>query len=45
MVPWGKGNGGGRGEGVNFRFWVVGGELSHLAGLPRGGGEPVFVIL
>jgi len=43
MVPWG--NGGGRGEGVNFCFWVVGGELYHLAGLPGGGGESVFVIL
>jgi len=32
MVPWG--NGSGRGEGVNFRFWVVGGELRHLASLP-----------
>jgi len=36
---------GGRGEGVNFHFWVVGGELRHLAGSPRGGGESVFVIL
>jgi hypothetical protein len=43
MVPWG--NGGGTGEGVNFGFWVVGGELRHLAGLPGGGGESVFVIL
>jgi hypothetical protein len=31
--------------GVNFRFWVVGGKLHHLAGLPGGGGESVFVIL
>jgi hypothetical protein len=43
MVLWGMG--GGRGEGVNFRFWVVDGELCHLAGLPGGGGESVFVIL
>jgi len=28
MVRWGSG--GGRGEGVNFRFWVVGGELRLL---------------
>jgi len=43
MVPWG--NEGGRGEGVNFCFWAVGGELCHLASLPGGGGESVFVIL
>ena len=43
MVSWG--NRGGRGEGVNFCFWVVGGELHHLAGMPGGRGESVFVIL
>jgi len=44
MEPWGKG-GGGSGQEVHFRFWVLGGELCHLGGSPGGGGELVFVIL
>jgi len=43
MVPWGIE--GERGEGVNFCFRVVGGELRHLAGSPVVGGESVFVVL